>query len=63
MVDSVTLDDITEDVMDDAARMLGAPNHKALLSIATHSMQCAFKLICKLIVENDRLRQGVVQSL
>jgi hypothetical protein len=53
----VKLDDITDQVMDRAARKLGAPDHKAFLSAAPTSMVCAFRLICELIVENDRLQR------
>lgn len=57
-MDQVTLDDITPEVMDDAARRLGAPGHTDFLNIASYSMKCAFKLICALIVENNRLRSA-----
>lgn len=40
-------------VMNEAARRLGAPDARAFLAIASPSMQCAFKLICKLIAEYD----------
>lgn len=50
---SQTLDHITSTIMDDAARRLGAPNHTAFLSVASHSMKCAFRLICELIAKYE----------
>ncbi|MCP3732037.1 hypothetical protein M9978_16550 [Sphingomonas sp. MG17] len=39
--------------MDDAAKRLGAPDHRAFLAIAEPSMKCAFKLICRLIEKHE----------
>jgi hypothetical protein len=50
------LDDITPEVMDTVAKRLGAPDHRAFLAIASGSMKCAFRLVCELTVENQRLR-------
>jgi hypothetical protein len=56
MADSVTLDDITVEVMDREARRLGAPSHREFLRYAPMSMKGAFNVACELAVENDRLR-------
>jgi hypothetical protein len=48
-----SLDHITPAIMDDAARRLGAPDHTAFLSAASHSMKCAFRLICELIAKHE----------
>lgn len=50
---SCSFDHITPAVMDDAARRLGAPDHIAFLAAATHSMKCAFGLICELIAKHE----------
>ncbi len=41
------------EVMDDAARRLGAPNHQVFLAVASPAMKCAFELICRLIGKHE----------
>lgn len=42
------------EVMDDAAKRLGAKDHKTLLEYAPMSFKGAFKLICELIQKYER---------
>lgn len=54
---AVELADITPAIMDQAARRMGAADHKEFLAAAPRSMQGAFRLVCELLVENNRLRR------
>jgi hypothetical protein len=45
--------------MDDAAKRLGAPNHREFLRLATPSVQCAFLLICQLLMKHEYGTEGV----
>jgi hypothetical protein len=49
----------SEIVMDDAAKRLGAPNHREFLRFAAPSMQCAFLLICQLLMKHEYGTEGV----